>query len=693
MTKRDSSTTCSTSSVCCAWRSRKNRSNLTVDRVLVCLTVAFFLLAPIVPAQDNGVIRLGPRTPDGPSAGPITAESTVGTEGDGRRGFDYERFETRLESLWFQRKAFLADGADDNAAEQSALIKAFCREEGIHRLETVAGALLAETQRHLDTGRYNRALASLDLAEAVDPGRPQTHLARAEVYWRAAGRNGAAVAELFKGVVAAFTSSIRDLSLFRRVALTLVVALAGTVFVFSLTMVWRYQAPFRHEVEELVLRFADERLARPAGWVVLLLPFLVWVLIGWAALYWMAITFRFMRRAERMTAVLLLLACVAALPIYRSSVAVYALTADPIVRTTLASVNGEYDPDRIVRLRKLVDAHPNDASYRFLLAGLYKNGRFFEEAFEAYKQALELDPAFEQAYINIGNIFATTGQYGEAIAHYQKAIEIVPGAVLAYFNMHLVQSESFHFRDAENTLRMAREIDSERLTKLLNAAAGERSTVIDAQLEIGSVWIAAIGGHRGSGLSAKSVVAGLANPVGIGSLAALFGCFGLLFFTRGSEPARRCIRCGNPFCDYCKRGTEGGHEYCTQCLHLFVLGDGLAPETKTKKLFEVERHERRAKSLRRWLSLALPGTAQLGAGRALFGILLLLSWLAAWVGALPGLIGMLDPLIGTGLRLDLLETAPVPAAWTISALSILSAATGTVVWFLGNGWTLRRREA
>ncbi|NIM63845.1 MAG: hypothetical protein GTO30_20015, partial [Acidobacteria bacterium] len=93
-----------------------------------------------------------------------------------------------------------------------------------------------------------------------------------------------------------------------------------------------------------------------AGWIVLLLPFLVWVLIGWAALYWLALMFRFMCRAERVTAVLLLLACVAALPIYRGSVAVYALTADPVVRTTLASANGEYDPDRIVRLRKLVDA-------------------------------------------------------------------------------------------------------------------------------------------------------------------------------------------------------------------------------------------------------------------------------------------------------------------------------------------------
>ncbi|NIM63844.1 MAG: tetratricopeptide repeat protein, partial [Acidobacteria bacterium] len=66
-------------------------------------------------------------------------------------------------------------------------------------------------------------------------------------------------------------------------------------------------------------------------------------------------------------------------------------------------------------------------------------------------------------YINIGNIFSVTGQYGEAIAHYQKAIEISPGSVLAHFNMHLVQSESFQFRDAESTLRQARAIDADKV--------------------------------------------------------------------------------------------------------------------------------------------------------------------------------------------------------------------------------------
>jgi tetratricopeptide (TPR) repeat protein len=74
--------------------------------------------------------------------------------------------------------------------------------------------------------------------------------------------------------------------------------------------------------------------------------------------------------------------------------------------------------------------------YRFLIAGLYKNGRYFEEAFEEYKRALLLDPRLVPAHINIGNIFHTTGQHGEAIANYHRALDIDPRS-LALFNLHL----------------------------------------------------------------------------------------------------------------------------------------------------------------------------------------------------------------------------------------------------------------
>ena len=641
-------------------------------------------------SQDSGTIRLAPR--EAPASGEAELAQQVDMNGSAepRRGFDYDRFETRLQSLWFQRKAFLADGADEQARQQADLIQAFCHEEGIERLEGMASALLAETKRHLANGHYNRALDALALAERLDSGRAQTRFARADVLWQADGRNGEAVREWLSGLSASISDSIQNLSLFRGLAMTLVVALAAMIFLFSLVMVFRYQLPFRHEVEEVAVQRFDPRIARPIGWVALFLPVLLWISVGWSALYWLVISFRYMRRQERLVTVSLLIAAVLSVPVYRGAVAIYGLTADPVVRTTLTANDGEYDPDRIVRLRKLVDSHPDDASYRFLLAGLYKNGRFFEEAFEEYKRAIDLDPAMEQAYINVGNIFAVTGQYGEAIAHFQKALEVSPSSTLAYFNLHLTQAESFKFTEAQETLRAAREIDPEGVSKLMQRASlEERSKVIDAQLQVATVWGSALGGHSSSSGGVVSAAAGIAHPIGIASIAAILGALVWWFVGRDAEPARRCIRCGQAFCELCK-STQDGHEYCTQCVHLYVLGDGLAPETKTKKLYEVERHERWVGFARRFSSLLLPGSAQLNRGRTIFGTLLLLGWIAGWVGAMPHLLRPLDRWAAVHLKLDLLDSSVIPAVWSVSALGVLSTLLVTTVWLVGNGWVLRR---
>lgn len=640
------------------------------------------------------MIRLAPRE----TAATSVEDAGEEEPGSARRGFDYESFEARLDSLWFQRKALLADGREADAAEQSELIRAFCREEGVRRVEDMAGALLAEADRFLEQDRYQRALDSLALAEAVDPGRPQIHMARGRIFWSAPGRTFAAAGELCRAVKSAFVRSIRDLSLANRLALLGVPAVSALLLVFSLLMVLRYQVPLRHEIEEWVVQRADERLAGPAGWAVLVLPFLLWFATGWAALFWVVISFRFMRRSERLAAFALLLAGVLALPAYRASVTVYGMTADPVVRTTLAAAKGEYDPDRILKLRNLVQAHPEDAQYRFLLAGLYKNGRFFEEAFAEYKAALRLDPTLAQAHINVGNIFYTTGQFAEAIANYTKALEVDSGSILAYFNMHLAQSDSFRFREAEESLQRARSLDSERLTELLAASSEGRDvpTVIDGQLETSSIWSAALGGTDVAsggppGLpGSRRILSRFVNPISLAALATLLGCGVALWTTRRHGAARCCIRCGRPFCHHCKSGREG-HEYCNQCLHLYVLGDGLAPETKTRKLFEVERYERWTRNARRLVSCLFPGAAQLLGGRAGRGCLLLLLWLVAIIAWRPSLLVPLERLVGADLRLDLLWTSSVPSHFAVSAMAALGALMALTVWILGNSWVVRRR--
>jgi tetratricopeptide (TPR) repeat protein len=673
---------------------------LTRPSQFACLLLIVVVLGPAAVTHagpaDGGVIRLTPRdTGDSPTP---EREAAAGEFGQARRGFDYAGFESRLESLWLQRKTLLGDGRKSDAENQDQLIRSFCIEEGVGRLENLASALIAESGQFLEQGDHEQALRSLQLADALDPGRGQVYLARASVLWDAGDRLPAASEVLNAGRASLF-GELRDLSLFGRVAIVLVVALAGCVLIFAMLMLLRHQVSFRHEVEEHAVRYVDERVARAIGWVALFLPVVLWVGAGWIALYWIVISFRFMRRSERLNAVLLLLACVLAVPAYRVAVSLHAIAADPVVRTTLAASGGEYGPDRVLELQQLVQSHPEDPTYRFLLAGLYKNGRYFEEAYSEYLAALELDPGMEQAYINVGNIFYATGQFSDAISNYRQALEYAPGSILAYFNLHVAQSEAFRFKEAEESLQRARELDPKRLAAMLSAAGagGDRQRVLDASIELTSVWDAALVGRRPheSAAPPETRLAGLtaqfANPISIVSAIALLACAALVLVTRQEHAARRCIRCGRPFCRFCKSSREA-HEYCSQCLHLFVLGDGLAAETKTRKLFEVERHERLSRKTKRWVSLLLPGAAQQLRGQPIWGTLLMLLWLAALLSWQPAILAPLEELFRLDLQLGLLDPARVPASFDVNLLAIAAMLGMPLIWLMGNLWCWRGRE-
>jgi tetratricopeptide (TPR) repeat protein len=673
---------------------RTRRSLIAVTAGLV---VALVGVVPTRAEVDTGVIRLAAPSSDDESR----LRDPSGSVPEGRRGFDYEGFESRFESYWFRRKALLTEGRDDDAHRQSELIRSFCAEEEVKRLDTVAGALVAEARRYSQEGSYEKALASLDLAETFDPGRSQIHFARASILQHSGDGYVAALRELLMGIRRSLVEGWTHWTLLNHGIIVAVFALLAAVGVFGVVMAYKYQLPFRHEVEEALSRAGAERWGPAAGWCVLLLPLVSWLFTGWLVLYWIVATFRFMRRSERLAAVVLLLATALAAPAFRVGVGVYGMTTDPAVRTTLESASGVYSPDRLVRLKELVDSHPDDPVYRFLLAGLYKDGRYFEEAYEQYRRVLQMDPSKYQAHINLGNIYYRLGQHGEAVAEYRKALEGRPDSVLAYYDMYLAQSESFRFRDAEESLRKAQTLDPELATRLLSrATGGEHQSVVDASVHIGSVWRAALEGrplrdtieHEDSGGGfLRPLPTQLLNGLSLLALASLAAC-GVLMVVRRGRPARRCIRCGRPFCHRCRSGREG-HEYCSQCLHLFVIGDGLAPETKTKKLYEVERFEAGVRRGRRLLSMLVPGSAHLLRGVGVRGCVLVFLWALAILTWAPGVLGPADRLLGLHLDLGMLRGAAVPDAFAVDPSTTLAMVGAVAVWIAGNGWLWRRREA
>jgi len=124
-----------------------------------------------------------------------------------------------------------------------------------------------------------------------------------------------------------------------------------------------------------------------------------------------------------------------------------------------------------------------------------------------------------------------------------------------------------------------------------------------------------------------------------------------------------------------------------------VLGDGLAPEAKTRKLFEVDRHERRVRRTRRLISLLLPGSAQLLRGRALLGTALLVAWLAALIAWKPDLLAGLERALQIELALEELRRVGLAAGSEVHPLAVLGLLAALLVWFGANAWRFKRREA
>jgi tetratricopeptide (TPR) repeat protein len=82
-----------------------------------------------------------------------------------------------------------------------------------------------------------------------------------------------------------------------------------------------------------------------------------------------------------------------------------------------------------------------------------------EEASHAYRQALELDPGFADAHVNLGRLHHGAGRLAPAEEHYRKAAQQAPGDPLAHFNLAVLLEERGAIDEAVDAYRAALRVD------------------------------------------------------------------------------------------------------------------------------------------------------------------------------------------------------------------------------------------
>jgi len=88
--------------------------------------------------------------------------------------------------------------------------------------------------------------------------------------------------------------------------------------------------------------------------------------------------------------------------------------------------------------RKVLELNPSAAGALVNLGTIYYRLRKFVEAERYYVQAIEVDPTYPLAQFNLGNLYDEQGRLDEALAHYKRALALNPQYADAHFNLALL---------------------------------------------------------------------------------------------------------------------------------------------------------------------------------------------------------------------------------------------------------------
>ena len=88
--------------------------------------------------------------------------------------------------------------------------------------------------------------------------------------------------------------------------------------------------------------------------------------------------------------------------------------------------------------RKVLELNPQAAGALVNLGTIYYRQRKFGEAEKYYKDAIVADPSYPLAQFNLGNLYDEQGRLREALDHYRCALNLNPNYADAHFNLALL---------------------------------------------------------------------------------------------------------------------------------------------------------------------------------------------------------------------------------------------------------------
>lgn len=115
--------------------------------------------------------------------------------------------------------------------------------------------------------------------------------------------------------------------------------------------------------------------------------------------------------------------------------------------------------EAVAEYRRAIEIDPNYATAHINLVGVHGRLNQFDKARQHYHAAIKLAPASEELHNNWGIVCAIQGQFGEAEKSFRRALESNPRSADALYNLGLIARQQGQAAQARGFFRRALEAD------------------------------------------------------------------------------------------------------------------------------------------------------------------------------------------------------------------------------------------
>ncbi len=529
---------------------------------------------------------------------------------DGGRGGD-------IEQAWYRLVQVLDPLDPEQLRERTDELVLVSSRLELERLTPLALALVARA-RTLPPAQAEQVLVQ---ATRLDAGSAEAWFAVADVRLRKT-----ALFQAIPALARGCGALLRDLRLSAVVesglVLSLLIVLLAGLALWSALAVRHAFLRLWHDLNELVARWRLGANGPALAIVVLALPLFTGGDALWLLLWLLALSWAYLPAAQRVFGVVALAVAAAAPTVLELAFGRLTHPPNAVYQGVYLLAEHRYEPQVLEELAALSDLFADDPDFRRLQGDCYRQSGLLDAAAWAYREGLRLAPGNGPLSLGLGTVHYLQGDFNAAVPALQVARDAGADPLASNYNLSLTYAQTYHFRESDEAIAAARQAGEARLRSrtrgkehqllLPTFSLADAEALLDRKDPVLLL-------NRGVLSPPLLRERTLFHPLTVVSMLALVvAVASSLVRERTVGLATACVKCGRPFCRYCKLSQES-QSYCTQCVNIFLKKDMVAVDAQLAKRRQLRRFHLVRRIERRVTDLLFPGLGLALGGRPLVG--------------------------------------------------------------------------